>query len=222
MKKVLVIAFIVISQVTLAQVVKQLGEFNEVKVSDKLNVELISALENKIEIIGNRKDEVEVVNKNGELKLRMPFPKLLSGSDISIKLYFTNIDGISVNEGSYVSSEAIFNQTIIDIEAKEGAVIDLKLDTEKVNVKVVTGARVKLSGKAVNQDAIIMSGGELISKELETSQTSVSVSTGGNADINASTLVDAKVKAGGNIFIYGKPKQINQETILGGNIEQKE
>jgi hypothetical protein len=30
----------------------------------------------------------EVVNNNGELKLRMPFPKLLSGEDISIKLYF--------------------------------------------------------------------------------------------------------------------------------------
>jgi hypothetical protein len=32
--------------------------------------------------------QVEVVNNNGELKLRMPFPKLLSGEDISIKLYF--------------------------------------------------------------------------------------------------------------------------------------
>jgi hypothetical protein len=35
---------------------------------------------------------VEVVNNNGELKLRMPFPKLLSGEDISIKLYFKNIE----------------------------------------------------------------------------------------------------------------------------------
>jgi hypothetical protein len=41
----------------------------------------------KIVITGNRKAS-GVVNNNGELKLRMPFPKLLSGEDISIKLYF--------------------------------------------------------------------------------------------------------------------------------------
>jgi hypothetical protein len=28
------------------------------------------------------------------------------------------------------------------------------------------------------------------------------------------TLVDAKVKAGGSIYIYGSPKQINKETFL--------
>lgn len=222
MNKVFIIAFLAISQITLAQVTKKLGEFNEIKVSDKLNVELISALENKIFISGERESEVEVVNKNGELKLRMPFPKLLSGNDITIKLYFTNIDGISANEGSYVSSEAVFNQTIIDIEAKEGAEIDLKLDIEKVNVKAVTGGKIKLSGKASNQQVTIMSGGILNSRDLQTSQTTVNVSAGGKAEVNASTLVDAKVKAGGNIYIYGKPKQINQETILGGNIEEKE
>jgi hypothetical protein len=58
---------------------------------------------------------------NGELKLRMPFPKLLSGEDISIKLYFKNIESIAASEGSYVSSEANFKQTIMDLNAREGA-----------------------------------------------------------------------------------------------------
>ena len=38
--------------------------------------------------------------------------------------------------------------------------------------------------------------------------------------MNASTLVDAKVSAGGSIYIYGKPKQINQKTVFGGKIEE--
>jgi hypothetical protein len=33
-------------------------------------------------------------------------------------------------------------------------------------------------------------------------------------------LVDAKVRAGGTITIFGKPKQINQKTVLGGSINQ--
>jgi hypothetical protein len=53
---------------------------------------LISGSENKV-IITGWEQEVEVVNNNGELKLRMPFPKLLSGNDIKIQLYYKNIEG---------------------------------------------------------------------------------------------------------------------------------
>jgi hypothetical protein len=73
---------------------------------------------------------VEVVNNNGELKLRMPFPKLLSGEDISIKLYFQNIESIAASEGS-CSSEANFKQTIMDLNAREGAEIKIDFDVEK-------------------------------------------------------------------------------------------
>lgn len=222
MKKVVVVAFAIVSQITFAQVTKKIGDFNQLKVYDKLKVELIESSENKVVISGKRENEVEVVNKNGELKLRMPFPKLLSGEDISIKLYFKSIDGITASEGSYVSSDAVFKQTILDLSAKEGSEIYLELDTQKANIKAVTGGTIELIGKAINQDVSIMSGGSLRSKGLKTSQTTITVSAGGNAEINASVLVDAKVKAGGSIFIYGKPKQINQQTILGGTIIEKE
>lgn len=222
MKKVLILTLALVIQTTFAQVTKNLGDFNTIKVFDKLNVKLISSSENKAIITGDREDEVEFVNKNGELKIRMPFPKLLSGDAVSIKLYFKNIDGIDANEDSYVSSDVVFNETILDLNAREGAQINLELDgTKKVNVKAVSGGIIELSGNAVNQDVVIMSGGVLKAKELETSQTSINVSAGGNAEINASVLVDAKVKAGGAIYVYGKPEKINKETLFGGKIIEK-
>jgi hypothetical protein len=221
MKKVLLVLLALVAQTTFAQVNKDLGEFSDVKVYDRLTVTLISSTENKIVITGNREGEVEIVNNNGELKLRMPFPKLLSGEDISIKLYFKNIESIAASEGSYVSSDANFKQTIMDLDAREGAEININLDVEKVNVKAVTGGIIELSGKALNQDVKLMTGGILKSKELHSSQTTINVSAGGNAEIYATTLVDAKVRAGGSIYIYGKPKQINKETLFGGSIIEK-
>jgi hypothetical protein len=44
-------------------------------------------------------------------------------------LYFKNIESIAASEGSYVSSEANFKQTIMDLNAREGA--EIKLDVEK-------------------------------------------------------------------------------------------
>lgn len=222
MKKSIIVLFVMISQINFGQVTKKLGDFDKVKVFDMLNVKLIPAEENKIVITGKRESEVEILTKNGELKLRMPFPKLLSGDAITIKLYFKNIESIDASEGSYVSSDFIFKQTTIDLNAKEGSEINISLDVEKVNIKVNSGGIIDLDGTVTNQNCSITSGGTLVASELHSSQTTISVAAGGKAEIYATTLVDAKVKAGGSIFIYGKPKQINQETFLGGTIIEKE
>ncbi len=221
MKKLVIIAFVLLSQITNAQVTRNLGDFDEVKVFDKINVKLISSSENKVVITGDRADEVEAVNKNGELKIRMPFPQLLSGNNIVVKLYFKKIEGISASEGSYVSSETDFKQTILNLNAKSGAEINIDINVDKVNVKANAGGIIELSGKALNQDVVITSGGILKAKDLHTSQTSISVSAGGKADIYATALVDVKVKAGGSVYIYGKPKQINKEVFIGGTIIEK-
>ena len=221
MKKGIALVFILLTQIVAAQVTRDLGDFDEVKVFDKLNVKLIASTENKIVITGNRENEVEVVTKNGELKLRMPFPQLLAGEDISIELYYKNIESIEASEGSHVSSDAPFKQTQININAKSGAEISLDLDVAKASIRAVSGGIIKLSGNAINQDVTIASGGILNAEELHTSQTSVTVSAGGSADVYATLLVDAKVNAGGSIVIYGKPKHINQKTVIGGTITEK-
>ena len=222
MKKLLIGVASLFVQVSFGQVTKNLGDFDKVKVFDKLSITLIHSSENKIVIKGSRESEVQVVNKNGELKLRMPFPKLLSGDDISIQLYYKRIESIDVSEGSIVSSKETFKQTTIDLNSKEGGEINVILDVDNAKVRAVSGGTIKVSGEASNQVANLGSGGILRAKGLHTSQTTISVSAGGNAEIYATTLVDAKVNAGGYIYIYGKPKQINQKTVLGGRIEEKE
>lgn len=221
MKKLLIITAVLLAQISVAQVTKKLGDFDQLRVFDKLNVKLIPSSENKIIISGNREKEVEVINNNGELKIRMPFPKLLSGDDISVQLFFKNIESIDASEGSIVSSEVAFKQTSIDLNTKEGSQIKLKLEVENVNSKMNSGGILDLSGSATNQNTNLTTGGVLNAKDLQTSITSISISAGGNAEINATTLVNAKVKAGGSIDIYGKPKQINKETFLGGTITER-
>ncbi|MBP6585976.1 MAG: DUF2807 domain-containing protein, partial [Flavobacterium sp.] len=66
----------------------------------------------------------------------------------------------------------------------------------------------------------ITSGGELKASNFISKQSTVSVSAGGEASIHATDFVDAKVKAGGEIYIYGSPKQINQKTVIGGTIKE--
>lgn len=221
MKKIIVIAIVMISQLNFGQTTIKLDNFDELKVFDQLNVILIQSNENKVVVSGKNESSFEAVNKNGVLKIRMRLTKMLSGADTKVTLYFKNIQSIDANEGSIVSSKHVFRQTTLDLSSQEGANIDVEVDTENTTIKLYSGGIMSLSGKAVTQKATINSGGIFNAKNLETSQTTVSVSAGGSAEVNASTLVDAKVKAGGTITIYGKPKEIKEETFVGGTIIKK-
>lgn len=221
MKKIILIAFVMISQLNFGQTTIKLDDFDQLRVFDQLNVTLVSSNENKVVVSGKNESSFETVNKNGVLKLRMKLTKMLSGEDTKVTLYFKNIKSIDANEGSIVSCAAIFKQTAIVLSSQEGAKIDIELDVDNTTVKINSGGIISLWGKAVTQKTMITSGGIFYAKDLVTSQTSVSVSAGGSADVNATTLVNAKVNAGGSISIYGKPKQIKQETFAGGTITEK-
>ena len=219
MKKIFLI-LVLIAQFSFAQITKPIGDFNKVTAFDQIEVLLIESNENKIILNGNGSEEVELINKNGELKIRMPLTKLLSGDNVSATLYFKKLDAVEANEGSRISCNGTFKAIAFDIIAKEGSQIKLNLDVDKLTVRSSNGSNVNVSGKAKNQDAIINSGGELDAEDLITAQTSITANAGGEANVYATDLVDAKTRAGGNIKIYGKPKQINKKTVLGGTIKE--
>jgi hypothetical protein len=218
MKKLILISFITVSNFVSAQVTKNLGDFTKVTVFDKISVQLVASNENKIVIKGDKASEVQIVNDREELKIKMPFDKLMKGGSIEATVYFKKLEGIEANEGSYISCDDQIKATDFGLIAKEGGQIKVTVDALRIKVKSSNGAVIKLEGKTQNLDVIINSGGVLEAENCQTSQATVSVTAGGSADVRASDLVDAKTRAGGNITIYGSPKQVNQKTVLGGNI----
>ncbi|MFY0482466.1 head GIN domain-containing protein [Flavobacterium sp. PLA-1-15] len=220
MKKLNIIVLLLVSSLGFSQVEKNVGDFNSIAVFDRISVELIKSTESKIEIKGDRANEVELVNKNGNLKVRMKLKKLLDGESVTAKVYYKSLESIDASEGSYVAGDAIFKQASIKLNAKEGSEIRLNIDVQKAELRAVTGGTLNIKGTATNQDASVGTGGILRAEGLETSQTTVTITTGGEADVRATELVDAKVRAGGTITVFGSPKQINKKTTLGGSINE--
>jgi putative autotransporter adhesin-like protein len=222
MKRLVLAALLFAGQLGFSQekITKNVGDFTTVKVFDEISVQLIQGTETKVELSGERSGDVELINKNGELKIRMSLKKLLKGEEVTAIVYFKKIDGVEANEGSYVSSPAVFSGIDFNVNAKEGAEIKLSLDVKRATIKSSSGAMVRLTGKAVNQDIVVSGGGTVKASALEGEQTVVVVNAGGEADVIATDLVDAKTRAGGTITIYGNPRQINQKTVAGGTIRQ--
>ncbi|MES2545351.1 MAG: head GIN domain-containing protein [Bacteroidota bacterium] len=217
----LVYSLLFISSLSFSQTEKNVGDFTKVTAFDKIEVTLIAGSENKVVLSGENSEEVELINKNGELKIRMPFTKMLSGEDISATVYYINLEAVEANEGSILTAEDEITTINFDIICKEGATITISnLQADRLQVRTSAGSVVTVNGTVKNQDILSNSGGKFNGQNCLSEQTTVTVNAGGIANVNASNFVDAKTRAGGEIIIYGKPKQINQKTIAGGRIEQ--
>jgi hypothetical protein len=181
---------------------------------------MIKSDENKVVIAGDNKEDVQIINKNGKLKIRMNLEESYDGNDIVVKLYYTSVDVIDANEGANVVVNELIEQFEVDLKAQEGAEITAKVKTTYTNFRAVTGGIINVSGSSKNQDISIYTGGIFNGKEFITEQTEISLNAGGEAYINASESVDVRIKAGGNVYIYGEPKQINESKVLGGKVKR--
>jgi len=219
MKK-LVFSLLFLSSIAFGQIEKNVGDFTKVTAFDQIDVYLEPSNENKVVIEGKDANEVELVNKNGELKIRMSLTKMLDGDDISVTVYFNELTAVEANEGSRIACGNVIKSNNFEIIAKEGSQIKLLLNVNRLTARTANGSTVSLEGNAKSQEVIVNSGGIYEAKNLKTSQTIITGNAGGEADVFATDFVDAKVRAGGTITIYGKPKQIDQKIIAGGSIEE--
>lgn len=208
----------VISQNTIET---NVGDFNELKVYDLIEVTLIHSTENKIIINGKHTDEVDYVNKGGKLKLRMKLDNVFNGDDTKIEVYYTKLDIVDGNEGAVIISNETIKQDYLELKGQEGAELRIHMEVNKLNVKSISGAVIKTYGTANTQDVSVNTGGNYLGEDLETQTTTIVIKAGGIADVNAIKTVDATAQAGGTINVYGNPTTLLKHTALGGKINEK-
>ena len=222
MKNILTMLAIMIGSVAISQntVEKAVGEFKELKVYDLIEVELIKSKKNKVIISGKNAEDVVVVNKNGKLKIKMNLEESYDGSNTMVKLYYSSVDILDANEGAVISSKDKIKQFEIELRAQEGGRINVDLKVSTAKIKSVTGGIIETSGKSEKQDISINTGGVYKGKELRTVTTNIAIRAAGEADVNASDLVDIKIRAGGDVFVYGNPERIDESRVIGGRIKR--
>ena len=219
MKKLYLLLLVVCAQMfSQTEISKTLGEFSEIKVYDLINVDLIKSTENKIVISGKNSENLNIIQKNNTLKLKMQLKKKFNGKETQVKLYYTSLDIIDANQGAVVFSKGSIKQYELVLKAQEGAQIKADVDTKLLVVKSVTGAKVLTTGRSNQQDVNIRTGGVYEGANITVENTDLDIKFGGEADVNTSNVLDVAIFSGGDVNIFGTPKQLKQRKIFGGRI----
>ncbi len=205
------------------EITQELEKFTEIKAFDGIEVQILKSSQNKVVISGEDQEEVSIVVKNGLLKIRMELGNNFDGDDILVKVYYTEeLTLIDSNEDARITSDEIVTASELRVAVQEAGKISLKIKVNTLDVKSTSGGEVDLSGNAKTQEVLANAGGKVYNEKLITEETVVTVNAGGRADINASEKVTAKVRAGGNITIFGNPKQVDKNKVFGGSITVKD
>jgi len=197
---------------------KEVGDFNEIKVFDLIEVNLIQSEENRILIKGRNVDDIKWVNKDGTLKLRMELEKKFQGEDTFIEVYYKKLNVIDSNEGAQITCNEMVQKERIELRAQEGAQINIGMDVGYADIRAVTGGIIQASGLAENQTIVLNTGGIFDGRDLRSSTSDVKIQAGGEAEVFASDRIDINVKAGGDVTVYGQPKEVNKKTFIGGRV----
>jgi hypothetical protein len=219
----LLVSTAIFAQTTITQ---NLGDFTVLKVYNGIEVELIKSVDQNIEITGEKSEMVKVKNVNKTLKLSLPFSLKLANNSadgkVLIKVYYNkNIHIIDANEGATITSKD-FNQDVIELNAQEGAFINITTETNYLIVKAISGGIIKVSGTAKNQEVDVDLYGIYHGYNLSSlGNSTVNSGTGAKAEISAVQTLRAKVGFGGTIFYKGNPKVVKDKKVIGGIIEKR-
>ena len=201
MKNQFVLLFIMLTCALSAQEkVENIGDFTEVKVFDRMRVNLIKSDENKVILKGRDTEDIELVNKDGILKIRMDIDKIFDGNETFVEVYFNNLKVIDGNEGAEININELLEQDEIEIRVQEGARVTAGIDVESATLRAVTGGIIRINGSARSQNVEINTGGIYNGKNLETTDTQIRIQAGGEAEIFARRTADIKLRAGADII----------------------
>lgn len=220
MKQFVLTTAILFSLLALAQnpIETVVSDFDTIKTYDLVTVNLIKSSENKIIISGRDAQDVEYVQKNDILKIRMRAEKSFDGTETFVHVYYKELAVIDANEGSLIVSNELIEQDRLEIRVQEGASVRAGLSVKNLDVRAVTGGMLQLSGQVEDQIIVVNTGGIIENDRLLSDYTKVQVQAGGEIAVYATKRVDINVRAGGTVTVYGNPLKVKKNILFGGRI----
>lgn len=196
--------------------------FRQVKIYNGLKVTLIKGNEARAVVTGESRDEVRFDIDHGILKIKLSLNNIFKDdNDTRVVVYYEELEKVDALQNSSVQIQAKIRQDNFGMEVQEGADITAEINVNSFRAKCLTGGQIEVSGKADRQDVTIKAGGQYYAKNLKSDNIDISVSAGGVADVFAKKEVNAKVRAGGTVNVYGDPEVIDKNTWLGGEVVRK-
>lgn len=205
---------------TAQEIETKLENFTSVEITSGLTVEFEEAPENKVIVTGPSSDKVKINVEKGKLLISSDLTKIVDTDSTIVKVNYRQIQELETRENSQIEFLNKINQRRIILKARSGSSINAHLKVRDLLANAFTGGKLDLTGTARYQEIEVMSEGDFRGENLKGDTIKVTLTGGGIANVFSNNYVNALVRAGGHIYIYGEPKKIDERTSYGGSIKK--
>lgn len=222
MRKILFISLFFAAQISFAQVEYTLDNFDEISVTGNIEVTLRPGDSTKavVETFGIPEGDVNVFVKGQMLRLSIINSLFYKNEKVKVTVYYKTIRSIRANAGAQVESTAVLEGDFLEVRAGSGAVVELELQTNKLESNATEGAIIRLKGTVESQKARATTGGHVDALEVACEHTYARAGTGGQVEVAANATLDAYANLGGEIRFSGDPERKGNRNFLGGEVRQ--
>ena len=211
---------------------RKLPYFDQLKVYGPFRVYLEKGERESISIsaYGWREDEIITEVKNDRLKIKLKDEfGVLKNKDkdqdhrrrVRVFLTYTELRVIDAVAGADLLSKSTIESGTLELSVAKGAVCDLDIEVNKLDVSVTTGGVAHLEGVAKIQEATVQTGSQLDAFYLESNDVYIKAHTGGTAEVRANKSIEARAGTGGSITYRGRPEIRDINTSLGGSVSSR-
>lgn len=201
---------------------RNVSDFNKLKVSTGIDVELSQGNRHEVIIIANEDiiDDVVTEVSNGTLKLNIDRKWFGFGGNVDAKITFVELNSIDVSAGSDVHSVGLLGFDDIDIEASSGSDLKLNLEAFSVNLRTSSGSDANLKGSARNFSAKASSGSDISAYDFEVENATLECSSGSDVKAHVTKTLNVKASSGSDVNYRGNPELIDINTSSGSDLNK--
>ena len=202
----------------------QLSDFNKLSVTTNIKMELIKSDETKmeIEIIKGDRSELKIEENGKHLKVYIKGKNKWGGSKTKakLKLYFTELDDISVGASARVFSDDVIKSDDFDADVSSSGSLNLSVEANSLDSDISSSATLEIKGACNSVDINVSSSGSFKGAYLKTKTADLNATSSGSIKIWVTESIEANTSSSGSIKYKGSPsiKDIDR-SISGGSIK---
>jgi len=201
------------------KVVREIDAFDQVKVSDNLNVVFIKSDQENITIVakGIGYDKIVTESSKRELKIRVK-TGVYKDTDVRVEVEYVKIRSIDASNKANVTFSEVLTGDELTLKATGGAVINVEVDVAALKASLSNGGRIEISGSADLQEVDANLGSKFNGYEFETENGFVKSNTNSDVVVWVTNKLEATAGSKAELKYKGKPAEVKSNTSLGGKI----
>jgi len=202
---------------------REISGFTAVLISSGIDVYLSEGddFEVRVEADENLLEVIETKLNGSMLEVGTDNVNIRNAKSKKVHISLPELSALRISSAGDCKGQTLFHCDNLDLSVSSAGDLSLEVEASRIDLDISSSGDVSLAGQAEEFDVSLSSAGDLHAFDLQAGRVKVSVSSAGDARVNASEEISMSASSAGNIYYKGEAKVIRSSTSSAGDIVKK-